>query len=144
MAKPKTACSGTWLVIAMLGFGVILASGLAIYLRMHTAPFQNLTAALDERFPGSAPRVDGGKRRLDQPGERVLRIVMKAPFDPVEDKSAKEFAREVQAFVAARQELSDFDVVEVHLFQERPERELSQRTIRLEVEVSVTGVDNEL
>lgn len=127
----------------MIAFGVVLAAGLAIYLRLHTARFQSLTSALDERFPGSAPRVDGGKPRLDQPGENVLRIVMKPPFDPVDEAASEEFAREVMSFALDQPGMQEFNVVEVHLFHELPERELSQRTVRLEVEQSATDAKND-
>ena len=117
----------------MFGFGLALAAGLYVYLMLHTAPFRTLIEAIDERYPGSAPRVDGGKPRLDRPGETVLRIVMRSPFDPADETRANEFAREVAAFASGVDSGREFDVVEVHLFRERPERELSQRTVRVKV-----------
>lgn len=137
------ARSGTWLVVAMFGFGLALATGLYVYLTLHTAPFRSLTAALDDRYPDSAPRVDGGKRRLDRPGERVLRIILKAPFDPEEDESrAESFGRGVAAFAAERRPEMAFDLIEVHLYFERPEQKLSQRTVRVRVEELAPSLKN--
>lgn len=118
----------------MFGFGLVLAAGLYVYLMLHTAPFRPLIEALDERYPGSDPRVDGGKPRLDRPGETVLRIVMRSPFDPADEAKAEAFGREVAAFASGVDSGREFDVVEVHLFLDRPERELSQRTVRVKVE----------
>lgn len=125
--------SGTWLVVGMFGFGLLLTAGLYAYWTLHTAPFRPLRDALAAKYPGSAPRVEGGKPRLDRPGERVLRIIMKSPFDPPDAFRAESFAHEVATFAASRQPLNEFDVVEVHLFREHPEQQLSQRTVRLKV-----------
>lgn len=118
----------------MFGFGLMLATTLYVYLTLHTAPFRPLVEALDERYPGSAPRVDGGKPRVDRPGKAVLRIVMKVPFDPADEARAGLFAREVAAFAVGQKPAMTFDAVEVHLYREQPERQLSQRTIRVKVE----------
>lgn len=126
--------SGTWLVVGMFGFGLALAGGLYAYLVLHTGPFQPLAAALAERYPGSAPRVDGGKRRSDRPGEGVLRIVMRVPFDPGDEARRRAFAREVAAFAARQERPVPFEVIEVHLFRERPGGEASEGMMRFAVE----------
>lgn len=127
--------SGTLLVGGMVAFGVLLTATLYGYWSLHTAPFRPLTDALAERFPGSAPRVDGGKPRLDRPGDRILRVVMKVGFDPNRDDArATAFADEVRAFVAGRQVLTGFDVLELHLFSPAPGVEPSQRTFVSRVE----------
>ncbi len=134
--------SGRWLVVGMFGFGLSLTAGLYVYLMLHTAPFRPLAAALDERYPGSAPRVDGGKPRVDRPGEAVLRVVMRSPFDPEDEARSSSLAREVAGFVAAQPKAASFEMIEVHLYRERPERELSQRTVRLKVEEVLRSQNN--
>lgn len=126
--------SGTWLVVGMFGFGLALAAGLYVYLVLHTAPFRELAAAIEGRYPDSAPRVDGGKPRVDRPGEAVLRIVMKAPFGLEDEARAELFAREVAEFAAEHEPPIGFEAIEVHLYRGRPEGKLSQRTVRVKVE----------
>ncbi len=127
--------SGTLLVGGMVAFGLLLTATLYAYWSFHTAPFRPLAESLGRRFPGSAPRVDGGKPRLDRPGDMVLRVVMKVGFDPnADDARAEAFADEVRAFIAGRRSLAGFDVLELHLFSTTPGREPSQRTFRSRVE----------
>lgn len=128
--------SGTWLVAVMIGFGLLLTGTLYVYTMLHTAPYRSLTAAIAKQYPGSAPRVEGGKRRLNEPGERILRITMQTPFDPATE-NADGFARNVVAFVADRYDLQAYDVVELNLFQKHHDGTLSQRSIRLNVEETV-------
>lgn len=126
--------SGTWLVVAMIGFGLLLTAGMYTYATLHRAPFRALAVELAREYPGTAPRVEGGKLRLDQPGETTLRITMQSPFDPADEDRANSFARDVAAFVAARHDLAGYDIVEVHLFHRRSAEDFSQRSIRLSVE----------
>lgn len=128
--------SGTWLVAAMIAFGLLLTGGLYAYTMLHAAPYRSLTAALAKQYPGSEPRVEGGKLRLDQPGETILRIVMRSPFDPASEDEAERFAHEVKSFAADRLDLRAYDVVEIHLFQKDRSGALSQRSIRMQVQTA--------
>jgi hypothetical protein len=133
MEPSRRVRSGTWLVAAMVGFGLLLTAGLYTYWTLYTAPFRPIMESLAAKYPGSAPRVDGGKPRLDQAGERTLRIVMKSEFDPESSPQAEAFAHGVAEFVAATNDLSRFEAVEVHLFHGEPEDHLSQRSMRWSV-----------
>jgi hypothetical protein len=133
MAPNRRTLNGRWLVAGMIGFGLLLTGGLYAYWTLYTAPFQPIMQALEKKYPGSAPRVDGGKPRMDQPGESILRIVMKSPFDPSDASLADSFALEVARYVARSSDVSHFDVIEVHLFRGEPERELSQHATRVSV-----------
>lgn len=122
----------------MIGFGLLLTAGMYAYWTLYTAPFKPIMESLAERYPGSAPRVDGGKRRLDLPGESTLRIVMKSEFDPETSPQAESFASDVAQFVAETTDLRRFDAVEVHLFRGLPEDHVSQRSMRWSV-AQLTG-----
>ena len=125
--------SGTWLVVGMFAFGLLLTAGLYTYWTLYTAPFKSIMESLAAEYPGSAPRVDGGKPRMDRPGESTLRIVMKSAFDPESSPEAEPFANDVAHFVARNTDLSRFDAVEVHLFHGEPEDHVSQRSMRWSV-----------
>ncbi len=130
----------------MIGFGLLLTAGLYTYWTLYTAPFQHIMQSLAERYPGSAPRVDGGKPRLDRPGETTLRIVMKSEFDPETSPAADSFARDVAAFVAETSDLKGYDAVEVHLFHGEPEEHVSQHAVRVsvaELDANTNGDDRE-
>jgi len=124
----------------MVGFGLLLTAGLYTYWTLYTAPFKPIMESLAAKYPGSAPRVDGGKLRMDQPGESTLRIVMKSEFDPESSPQAEPFAHGVAEFVAATNDLSRFEAVEVHLFHGEPEDHVSQRSMRWSVAQLTEGV----
>lgn len=129
----------------MIGFGLLLTGVLYVYTMLHTAPFRSLTAALAREYPGSAPRVEGGKPRLDEPGDRTLRITLRSPFDPADESRANSFAYEIATFASRHHDLNRYEIVEIHLYRERTgvreqpvaprsaERNLSQRSLRLKV-----------
>ena len=142
MRSSRSIRSGSWLVVGMFVFGLLLIAGLYVYWTLHVGPFRSLTSRLEQRYPGSAPRVEGGKLRMDLPGESVLRIVMHPPFDPAEESKSQDFARDVARFALAEQPTGRFDVVEVHLFDERETGELTQRMVRLSVEEIAADADN--
>lgn len=113
---------GVWLVFGLVGLGVLLTGSLYVFTYMQRGPFRELNAALAHKFPEALPRVDGGKPRLDKPGDRILRVSMKAPAGIVPD-SPQEAARfaEVAMFVADRPELENFDVLEIHFYTLNPQ-----------------------
>ena len=117
----------------MIGFGLLLTGALFLYTMLHAAPFRSLTAAIEAGYPGSSPRVEGGKPRLDEPGEMTLRITMRVPFDPADEARAAAFADEIATFTADHHDLQRFEVVEIHLFQEHPEQYVSQRSFHRNV-----------
>jgi hypothetical protein len=133
MSRSSWHRSGMWLVAAMFGFGLVLTATLFVYSWLHTAPFRAIAASIAAEYPGSAPRVEGGKPRLDLPGEVTLRITMQAPFDPNDERRANEFARDVANHIAGRHALDSYDVVEVHLFHGEQADAVPQRSVRMNV-----------
>jgi hypothetical protein len=134
--------SGTKLIIGLFVFAGVLSSGLWTYWYLHTRPFQPLQLAIHEAFPKSYPLVQGGQRRMDQQTPRVLRITLRVDFDPNPDLATTTAAerngvdRRVEAIVdqltqLARQhvDLDAYDLLEVHLFQKRPEHKSQMRTV---------------
>ena len=129
---PTRPRSGTLLVAGMIAFGLALTGVLYAYAWLHGAPFRPLAAALAARFPESAPRVDGGKPRLDRPGDAVLRIVLRVGFDPNRDgERAEAFAAEFADFLRTRPEPARFDLVELHLFRPTASGEPSLRSFHM-------------
>ena len=134
MSRSSWHRSGTWLVAGMFGVGILLTAILFVYSWHHTAPFREMAAAIEAQYPDSSPRVEGGKPRLDRPGEMLLRVTMRAPFDPEDQDRATQFAEEVARLVATRKSLHEYGAVEVHLFYCAEPEALSQRSIRMNVE----------
>ena len=133
MDTSRSSRRGVWLVIGLLGFGLLLTGGLYVYLTLHRGPFLELTVALAEEFPDSAPHVEGGKRRLDEPGDRILRVVMKRPPSVEPGRESQIFAKRIARFIAGRDELARFDVLEIHLYTLIPGGEISEQSVRFTV-----------
>lgn len=104
-------------MLGLIGLGVLLTASLYLFMHMQREPFRELNAALAHKFPEAMPRVDGGKPRMDQPGDRILRITMQCPAGVAPD-SPQEAAHfeNVAMFVAGRPELETFDVLEIHFY----------------------------
>ena len=91
MSEPKSippverTISGRWMVIGMFAMGITATSLLYAYSTLHLGPFRPLQDAIVAEFPGSAPRVDGGKKRLDDDTPTILRILMKTEIDPLSE-----------------------------------------------------------
>lgn len=131
-ARPFRQVSGKVVVIGMFAFGLLATGVLWLYWELHTRPFRPLQDALAMHYPGAAPRVDGGQRKMHKGTARILRIVMKVEFDPAQDEEqAAGFVRNVAAFVKTKADLSDWDLLEVHLYH-LAETELVQRSFRME------------
>lgn len=135
--KPETdahepgTISGRWVVLGMFGFAITATVVLYAYWHYHRAPFLPLQKALAEEFPDSAPKVEGGRRKSHKGTPRVLRIIMRADFDPsnADDGRAEAFAERVIEFVRSVQDVSGFDVVQLHLYQLNPEETIREATL---------------
>ena len=130
--------SGSWLVLVMLTLGLLLTGAMYTYLRFRTAPFVPLMREIEAEFPDSHPRVEGGKPRLDRPGDRILRVVMEVSFDPVgdsaEDRDAgDQIAAAVGQMAREQMNLHAYEVVELHLFR-RVSQRIEERIFRLPVQ----------
>lgn len=125
--------SGKKVVVAMFAMGIISTSLLWFYWDLHLQPFMPLQEALAAKFEKSSPRVDGGQRKSHKGTPRVLRVVMRVPFDP--NGSSEETQSILEERLATTQELAtkysaieEYDLLEIHLFQEEKEKSISQKT----------------
>ena len=137
-AKPDPRISGTKVVFAMFSMGVLATGLLWFYWDLHLQPFMPLQTALAEEFEKSSPRVDGGQRKSHKGTPRVLRVVMRVPFDP--NSSAAEVQTAIHQRVERTIELArvysafeEYDVLDVHLFQEEKEQRISQKTFSRDI-----------
>ncbi|MEZ6040246.1 MAG: hypothetical protein R3C20_07055 [Planctomycetaceae bacterium] len=144
--------SGRWLVVAMFTLGFTATGLLFLYWNLHLLPYMPLQEAIVAEFEDSAPRVEGGKRKLhNEDSPMLLRIVMRVPYDPtVEDTPTrikldatvdrlKELAREKIPVDAFR----EFQLMEVHLYHPIREKEIRELTIESQLTASA-DVDQQL
>src|SRR5580704_16787985 len=80
-AETFPTVSGRWVVLAMLGFGVIMTGGIWVFSKFELEPFQPLARAIKAEVPESHPHVKGGHPKKGPP---LLRIVMQVGFTPHE------------------------------------------------------------
>ena len=122
---------GRWVVIALLGFGVLATGTLWVYSKLQLAPFVPLLKELRAEFPESKARVEGGRHKREAP---LLRVVMQVNFTPTETDARvqKIFAR-VVALAKANLDLSQYENFELHIVhyipEKNPERILIERKI---------------
>ena len=116
---------GWKLVFAMLTFGALATSTLWGYWYYHSAPFIPLQVAIAQEFPASAPRVDGGQRRMHKGTEELLWVIMRVKFNPQDEPEKSRMT--VDRVVELAKETIDLDGYEqltVRLFFGDLEREI--------------------
>jgi len=117
--------SGRWIIALMFLFGSVATSGLWIFWYFHTAPFAPLQKAVAVEFPGSAPRVDGGQRRIHKGTPRLLWVVLRVDYEPEQDpvRSQATVDRVVE-LARTTLDLTGYDQVNVRLFHGELENEI--------------------
>jgi hypothetical protein len=133
--RPEWRVSGRGMVLGMLAFGVLTTSAMWIYWTLHVGPFRPFQDALAAAFPHSSPRVDGGQRKMHKGTPRILRVVMRVEFDPVNELARGEGVVDVVEQIARKHlDLDAYEELDVFLFQGVPEQEVRQqdykRTLR--------------
>ncbi|MEZ5949917.1 MAG: hypothetical protein R3C12_12015 [Planctomycetaceae bacterium] len=124
--------SGRSLIACMFLFALCVTAGLYTYWNLHTGPFRHLTDTLGQRFPGSSPRVEGGQHGLHRETPRVLRIVMRVEFHPLQEESRfQDHVEQVQRIVREQLVIENYDLCEIHLFQQLPEQTHVLRSVRI-------------
>ncbi len=124
--------SGRVLIFCMFLFATCVTAGLWTYWELHTRPFRPLTDELGSRFPGSSPRVEGGKHGLHRETPSVLRIIMRVPFSPVQaEEQYQQRLREVLEVTRSISSIEAYEIYEIHFFQQLPELPPVLRTVRL-------------
>ncbi len=127
--------TGPRLLVGMFLFAVLVTAGLWGYWELHTRPFRPLTNALADHYPGSAPRVEGGKHGLHRATPRVLRVVLRVSFDPLqEEQKFQQQVQEVLQLAGQYQDLSGYQECHIHLFRQLPEQAAVLRTAKIPAE----------
>lgn len=145
--KPDTRVSGNKVVYAMFTMAIVATSLLWVYWDLHLQPFMPLQEALAAEFEKSSPRVDGGQRKSHKGTPNVLRVVMRVPFDPnsSEPETQTMIEQRIDGTLELAKRYSNFEayqLLEVHLFHEKKEQEISQKTFSKELNGDPTSVDS--
>ena len=118
----------------MLTFGLIASGTLWTYWHYHTAPFIPLQVAIAEEFKASAPRVDGGQRKMHKGTPKLLWIVMRVQFNPEDNlEQADRITDRVMELSQQHLDLTQFKQINLRQFYGEPERVLH----RVDYEVPV-------
>ena len=135
--SPRTI-SGRWLVIGMFAMGITATGLLYAYSTLHLGPFKPLQEAIVKEFPGSSPRVDGGKKRMQLDTPTILRILMKSEIDPLSEH--EESVRKMMAMrnriaelVRENVTLPDLAILELHVYKLLQEDQILKRSYRLDL-----------
>ncbi len=125
----RRGISGRVVVASMFFMGICATTFLYTYWTFHLMPFMPLQEAIVQEFPGSAPRVDGGRKKLHKGTPNVLRIVLKSEVDPTSEKPEDlEFLKNLRERIAKlsweKVPLPDLDEIELHVYKLVKEEEI--------------------
>ncbi len=119
--------SGRMVVLAMLGFGLLMTGGIWAFSKFELEPFQPLAKAIKTEFPGSHPHVKGGRPKKQAP---LLRVVMQVDFTPTEsDPRVTHIVERVIALARQHIQLADYEKLEIHIVHYVPEKNPERVTI---------------
>jgi len=152
MSEPQTipsverTISGRWLVIGMFAMGITATSLLYVYSSLHLGPFRPLQDAIVAEFPGSAPRVDGGRKRLNEDSPTILRILMKTEIDPDSDsedslRKMNTLRKRIAELVLNKTPLPDIGIIELRVYKLLQEDKTLARSFRLNLRSGEDWVD---
>ncbi|MFN6151495.1 MAG: hypothetical protein ACK5BP_16175, partial [Planctomyces sp.] len=88
----KKPVSGRTVVVLMFVMGILATAFLYTYWTLHLTPFMPLQEAIVREFPGSAPRVNGGRKKIHKQTPMILRIAIKSETDPTSEAPADQQA----------------------------------------------------
>ena len=142
----KRTVSGRWLVVGMFVMGITLTSLLYAYSRLHLGPFRPLQDAIVKEFPGSAPRVDGGKKKPSKNTPTILRILAKTEIDPLSRSEESEqqllfMRKRIGQLALEKAPLPDLAVLEIHIYKLLKEDEIHKRSYRMDLKVGTDWVE---
>lgn len=125
--------SGRKVVVGMFMLGLIATGILWFYWHYHLMPFMPLQKAIATEFKESAPRVDGGRRKLQEETPMILRVQIRVPFDPTDkDGDSKRQTDHrltvVEELAEKHASLTDYEVLQVHMYFEHQEKQLLQQS----------------
>lgn len=128
---------GRTVVLGMIGFGVLMVLTMWLYWEMYTRPFRPLQAAINAEFPGSSPRVIGGRHKSHKEGSpTLLRIVIRVDFDPetADEAVLQEHIDRLHDLAEQHLDLSPYEMLEIHLIHRVPEEETLRRKFEIPLE----------
>jgi len=119
--------SGRWVVIAMLGFGMVMTGAIWVFSKYELEPFQPLARAIKAEFPNSHPHVKGGRPKKLPP---LLRVVIQVDFTPSEtDDRVTHIVDRVIALAQEHIDLLQYETLEIHIVHYVPEKNPERVTI---------------
>jgi len=138
--------NGRTVVISMFLLGIMATAFLYTYWTRQLAPFMPLQEALVLEFPGSAPRVDGGQKKIHKQTPMVLRVAMKTETDPFSEvpEDVEEIGRMQARLWGLTEELNPLpglQELELHAYKLVKEEEIRKRSWRLLVDGSQQWVE---
>ncbi len=126
---------------AMFTLGILASGTLWFFWNVQMMPFMPLQDALVAEFEGCSPRVDGGQRKGQKGTPKILRVVMRVPFDPTSSEPSVQ--SQIETRLIRTEELArkyvvtdDFEILELHLFNEQKEQTLRQKTFTKQIDLA--------
>ena len=134
--KPVT---GRTVVVLMFVLGILATAFLYTYWTLHLIPFMPLQEAIVREFPGSAPRVNGGQRKMHKRTPVVLRVAIKSETDPTSEDPADVQAmlhlrQRVEAMTRELQPLPGIEELEVHVYKLLKEDQIRKRAWHIQMQ----------
>jgi hypothetical protein len=128
--------SGRLIVASMFLLGICATAFLYTYWTLHLMPFMPLQESLVREFPRSAPRVNGGQKKMHKQTPIVLQVMMKSPVDPKSEKTADQAAitklqQRVLELVRDQNPLPGLQQLELHVYHLVAEDEIQGRSWRI-------------
>ena len=138
--------SGRWLVIGMFAMGITATGLLFAYSTLHLGPFKPLQEAIVREFPGSAPRVDGGKKRMQLDTPTILRILMKTEIDPLSEseesvRAMMAMRKRIAELAVEKVTLPDLAIIELHVYKLVQEDQILKRSYRLDLKSGADWIE---
>lgn len=125
---------GRTVVLGMLAFGVLTVFAMWLYWEMYTRPFRPLQTAINAEFPGSSPRVVGGRHKSHKDGSPpLLRVIIGVDFDPetADEDVLQEYVERLRALAGQHLDLAPYELLEIHLIQRVPEEQTRRRKFEI-------------
>lgn len=132
----KRSGNGRLIVASMFLLGICATTFLYAYWSLHLMPFMPLQESLVREFPGSAPRVNGGQKKMHRQTPVVLQVMMKSPVDPWSKTTAdaaaiRKLQQRVLELVREQNPLSGLQQLELHVYHLVAEDEIQGRSWRI-------------
>lgn len=120
----------------MFLLGILATSFLYAYWTLHLMPFMPLQEAIVAEFPGSAPRVDGGQKKMHKDTPLILRIAMKSELDPLSENAEDQLKmarmrNRVAELSRSLDPLPGVELLELHIYKLVEEEAIRKRSWRL-------------